>query len=50
MVAGQRINVGIGHAGATVTVTAIGDSFPIYDRDWLLTEVPQRTRRPISGV
>jgi hypothetical protein len=29
MVAGQRIHVGFGHAGVTVTVTAEGDNFQI---------------------
>ena len=48
MVAGQRIQVGIGHAGLTVTVTAVGDSFQVYDEDRLLTEVPQRTTKPVA--
>jgi hypothetical protein len=48
MVAGQRITVGIGHAGLTVTVTSVGDSFQIYDEDKLLTEVPRRTTKPIA--
>jgi hypothetical protein len=48
VVAGQRIQVGAGHAGLTVTVTAVGDRFQIYDQDHLLTEVPRRTTMPIA--
>ena len=48
MVAGQRIQVGFGHAGRTVTVTAVGDRFQIYDEDRMLTEVPRRTTKPIA--
>ncbi|HEV8528985.1 MAG TPA: hypothetical protein VGS60_15780 [Actinomycetes bacterium] len=48
MVAGQRISVGIGNAGLTVTVTTVGDSFQIYDEDKLLTEAPRRTTKPIA--
>jgi hypothetical protein len=48
MVAGQRISVGIGQAGLTVTVTAVGDNFQIYDEDRLLTEVPRHTTKPIA--
>jgi hypothetical protein len=48
MVAGQRIQVGFGHAGLTVTVTAAGDSFQIYDEDRLLIEVPRMTSKPIT--
>jgi hypothetical protein len=48
MVAGQRVSVGIGQAGRTVTVTAVADSFQIYDEDKLLTEVPRRTIKPIA--
>jgi hypothetical protein len=48
MVAGQRIHVGFGHAGLIVTVTAVGNSFQIHDEDRLLTEVPQRTTKPIA--
>jgi hypothetical protein len=48
MVAGQRIHVGFGHAGVTLTVTAEGGSFQIYDEDRLLAAVPRRTTKPIA--
>jgi transposase InsO family protein len=48
MVAGQRITVGIGHAGLTVTVSAVGDSFQVYDEDRLLTKVTRTTSKPIA--
>jgi hypothetical protein len=48
MVAGQRIQVGFGHAGPTVTVTTAGDSFQVSDDDRLLTEVPRTTVKPIA--
>ena len=50
MVAGQRIQVGAGHAGLTVTITAVGDSFQIYDEDRLLTEARRRTTKPIARL
>jgi hypothetical protein len=44
-----RIQVGFGHAGLTVAVTAAGDSFQIYDENrLLLTEVPRMTSKPIT--
>ena len=48
MVAGQRIQVGFGHAGETVTVASVGGSFQIYDGDLLLLQVPNATDKPIA--
>jgi hypothetical protein len=48
MVAGQRIQVGFGHAGLTVTVTADDDRFQVYDDDRLLVEVVRTTTKPIA--
>jgi hypothetical protein len=48
MVAGQRIQVGFAHAGLTVTVTAAGDRFQVYDDDRVLVEVVRTTTKPIA--
>ena len=48
MVAGQRINVGIGHAGETVTVTADGDRFHVHNDERLLVEVARTTAKPVA--
>jgi hypothetical protein len=48
MVAGQRIQVGIGHAGETVTVTANGDRFQVQNDERLLTDVARTTVKPIA--
>jgi hypothetical protein len=48
MVAGQRITVGICHAGLTVSVTTVGDSFRVHHGDRLLTEVARTTSKPIA--
>jgi hypothetical protein len=48
MVAGQRIQVGFGHAGITVTVAAAGDRFQVYDDDRMLVEVARTTTKPIA--
>jgi transposase InsO family protein len=48
VVAGQRIHVGMGHAGLTVTLSTVGDSFQVHDGDKLLLELPRRTTKPIA--
>jgi hypothetical protein len=48
MVAGQRIHVGFGHSGLTVTVATVGDQFHIYDGDLLLVQVANTTAKPIA--
>jgi transposase InsO family protein len=47
-VARQRIQVGIVHAGLTVTVTATDNTFQVTADDQLLIEVPRTTTRPIA--
>jgi hypothetical protein len=47
-VAGQRIQVGIGHAGRTVTVEQADTSFRVYDADQLLVEVTRTTTKTIA--
>jgi hypothetical protein len=47
-VAGQRIQVGIGHGGRTVTVEQADTSFRVYDADQLLTEVTRTTTKTIA--
>jgi hypothetical protein len=46
--AGQRIHVGIAHAGATLTVEAADTTFRVHEGDQLLTEVPRTTVKPIA--
>ncbi|MGW3604133.1 hypothetical protein [Micromonospora sp. NPDC005161] len=48
VIAGQRIHVGIAHAGATLTVEAADTTFRVHDGDQLLTEVPRTTTKPIA--
>jgi hypothetical protein len=48
MVAGQRIGVGIGHAGETVTITNEGDRFHVHNDERLLVEVARTTAKPIA--
>jgi hypothetical protein len=48
MVAGQRITVGIGHAGETVAVTTAGDQFRVHRDDQLLAEAVRTTTKPIA--
>jgi hypothetical protein len=48
MVAGQRIQVGFGRAGRTVTVTAAGEYFDVHDGEVLLTRVVNTTSKPIA--
>ena len=47
-VAGQRIQVGIGHAGRTVTVEQADSSVRVYDADQLLIEVTRTTMKTIA--
>jgi len=47
-VAGQRIQVGIGHAGRAVTVEQADTTFRVYDGDQLLTEALRGTTKPIA--
>jgi hypothetical protein len=47
-VAGQRIHVGMVHAGRTVAVETADATFRVYDGDELLTEVARTTTRPIA--
>lgn len=49
VIAGQRIHIGIAHAGAPLTVEAADTTFRnIHDGDQLLTEVPRTTTKPIA--
>ena len=48
VVAGQRIHVGIAHAGRTVTVETADPTFRIYDGDQVLTEVARTTTKTIT--
>jgi transposase InsO family protein len=48
VVAGQRIQVGYGHAGLTVTVAVIGNAFHVYDGDVLLAQVVDTSTKPIA--
>ena len=47
-VAGQRIQVGISHAGRTVTVEQADTSFRVYDAGQLLIEVTRTTTKTIA--
>jgi hypothetical protein len=47
-VARQRIQVGIVHAGLTVTVASTDTGFKVSTDDQLLIEVPRTTSRPIA--
>ncbi len=48
MIAQQKIQVGIGHAGRTVAVEEADTTFRVYDGDQLLTEVLRGTTKPIA--
>jgi hypothetical protein len=48
VVAGQRIHVGMVHAGRTVTVETADNTFRVHDGDELLAEVARTTTRPIA--
>lgn len=47
-VAGQRIHVGLGHAGQTVVVESADHTFRVYDGDRMLTEVARTTTKDIA--
>jgi hypothetical protein len=47
-VAGQRIHVGMVHAGRTVTVESADHTFRVYHGDELLTEAARTTTKPIA--
>lgn len=47
VIAGQRIHVGIAHAGHILTVEAAESTFRVHHGDQLLTEVPRTTTKPI---
>ncbi|MEJ3745496.1 integrase core domain-containing protein [Actinomycetes bacterium KLBMP 9797] len=48
VVAGQRIHVGIVHAGRTLTVEAADATWQIYDEDVLVAEVARTTTKPVA--
>ncbi|MFC0507243.1 hypothetical protein [Micromonospora costi] len=48
VIAGQRIHVGIAHAGTSLTVEAAGTTFRVYDADQLITEVAHCTTKAIA--
>ncbi|WP_328414858.1 hypothetical protein OG470_21450 [Micromonospora sp. NBC_00389] len=48
VIAGQRIHVGIAHAGRTLAVEAADTTFRVYDADQLITEVAQSTTKAIA--
>ncbi len=47
-VRGEIWGPGIGHAGETVTVAAVGDRFEVRDDDRLLVDVGRTTTKPIA--
>ena len=47
-VAGQRIHLGIAHAGRTLTVEPADTTWRIYDGDALVAEVARTTIKPIA--
>lgn len=48
VIAGQRIQVGIAHAGAALTVEECDTTFRVHDGDQFLTEVPRATTKAIA--
>ena len=48
MIARQKIQVDIGHAGRTVAVEEADTTFRVYDGAQLLTEVLRNTTKPIA--
>jgi hypothetical protein len=48
VIAGQRIHVGIRHAGQTLTVEEADATFRVHDGDQLLVEVPRTTTKAIA--
>lgn len=49
MVAGQRIHVGMTHAGRTLDVESVDHTFRVYDGNELLAEAARTTGKPIAG-
>ncbi|MFI7455433.1 IS481 family transposase, partial [Nonomuraea sp. NPDC049714] len=47
-IAGQRIRVGIGHAGATVTIEDTDGTFRITHAGQIIAEVARTTTKPIA--
>ncbi|MFF5227048.1 IS481 family transposase [Dactylosporangium sp. NPDC000521] len=48
VIAGQKIHVGIRHAGRTVTVEAADTTYRVYDENSLISEVARTTTKPIA--
>ncbi|MCK1846078.1 hypothetical protein MTQ08_22405, partial [Micromonospora sp. R42004] len=48
VIAGQRIHVGIHHAGTTLTVEASDTTFRVHNGDQLVAEVTRTTVKPIA--
>jgi hypothetical protein len=48
VIAGQKIHVGIRHAGATLAVEEADATFRVYDGDELAAEVPRTTTKTIA--
>jgi hypothetical protein len=48
LTAGQRIHVGIVHAGHTLTVEAADTTWRIHDADGLVAEVARTTTKPVT--
>ena len=48
VIAGQKIHIGIRHAGATLAVEAADTTFRIYEQDQLVAEVARTTTKPIA--
>ncbi len=46
--AGQRIDVGMTHAGRTLSVGSVDHTFRVYDEDELITEAVRTTGKPIA--
>lgn len=48
MIARQKIQVGIGHAGRTVAVEEADTTFGVYDGEHLLTETVRTTTKQVA--
>jgi hypothetical protein len=48
VVAGQRIHVGMTHAGRTLDVESVDHTFRVYDGDEMLIEIARTTGKPIA--
>jgi hypothetical protein len=48
VVAGQRVHIGISHAGRTLAVETVDHTFRIYEGNQLLAEVARTTTKPIA--